>query len=207
MAALNAEKIKKLVRGERVGNIALVCCALILVGFVTCFTLAETLDLAVLRLCNFIAAPILMVAAVSVAAYYNLRFGSEIDRLIRAYVVDVFVENAALVHPDRDSLTFYITIEDDRIEVKVNNYKDIILFDFSAFGKLSALRKLTASSAVEARLSDTFCRLVTERGAKYSSVEYVERSKQKKSKKAVPVITDGQPDKAALKAYYKNRRN
>ncbi len=204
MAEFYDEKLKKLLRGERMGTVALIVCSAVCVGFIICFTVAQTMDLPALRLAAFIAAPILIVAAVSVAAYCNLKFGGEIVRLISKYVKDVFVENAALMHPERDSLTFYITQNGAKIEVTVNGYKEKLIFDFTNLGKLSPTRRLTVFSEIENKLSNTFCRLVIERGAKYSSVCYSERAGGKKSK-TVPIITDGAPDKKAAKNYYKNR--
>lgn len=206
MAEIDAEKLKKLLRGERIGTVALIACTAIFICFIVCFTVTQTMDLQTLRLASLIAAPILLVAAVSVAAYCNIKFGGAIDKLIGKYVVAVFVENAALVHPERDSLNFYITQNGAKIELTVNGYKEKLVFDFSAFGKLSPMRKLAVFSEIEKRLSDTFCRLVIERGAKYTSVCYTERASGKKSK-MIPVITNGTPDKKAAKNYYKNRQN
>ncbi len=204
MAELNQDKIKKLRRGERLGSAALWVCAAVLVYFIVCFTVAQTLGLSVLRLSTAIAAPILMAAAVCVAAYCNLKYGGELDRLIKAYIVDVFVENAAAMHPERNSLTFYMSLTDAKLEIKVNNYTEKIVFDFTAFGKLSPLRKLSVMSAVETRLCNTFCRLA-ERGAQYSSVSYTERSGKKKTKKPVCVIENGVPDPHAMRNYLKSK--
>lgn len=204
MAQLNAEKIKKLKKGELIGTIALVACTLILAAFVVVFSVAQSMDMPALRLASLIAAPILMAAGVGVAAYCNIRFGGETERLINNYVLDVFTENAAQMHPERDSLTFNIYVVGDRAEIKVNNYNEKIVFDFSAFGRLSPMRKLTVVTAIENRLCAAFCRLVTERGAKYISVSYVERNERRKTK-PVYIIQQGVPDKKALKNFYKNR--
>lgn len=193
--------MKKCLRGERLGDVALIFCGAILVGFIVCFSVAQAMDLASLRLAALIAAPVGLIIAVCFAAYFNLRYGGAIDRAVGEYVRDVFVENAALMHPDRDSLTFYLSLDGTQVNVKVNNFKEVIVFDFSVFGKLSAMRKLTVCSAIENRLNDTFCRLVLERGAKYSSVSYTEQSGKKH--REIPIISGGQPDKKAAKAYYK----
>lgn len=204
MAQFNEEQMKKCLRGERMGNVALIFCGAILVGFIVCFSVAQALNLAALRLAAFIVAPVGAILSVCFAAYCNLRYGGAIDRAIGEYVRNVFVENAALMHPDRDSLTFYLSLDGTRVNVKVNNYKEVIVFDFSVFGKLSPMRRLAVYTAIESKLSDTFCRLVVERGAKYNSVNYTEQSDKKKAK-ATSIIDNGVPSEKALKNFYNNR--
>lgn len=204
MAALNEEKIKKLLRGEKVGTCALIACGVILIFFIAGFCIAQVLDLPALRLTALILSPVLIAISAAVAAYCNIRFGGAIDRAIQDYVLEVLVENAGLMRPDRESLTFTLFPNGTKVEIKVNNYKERITFDFSAFGKLSPMRKVSVLSAIESKLSDAFCRLVAERGAKYASVHYIEHT-DKKNSKPVPVIENGIPDRKALKNYYKNR--
>lgn len=203
MAELNAEKLKRLTRGEFAGNVALAVCGAVFVLFIIGFSVGRAYGLAELSLVSLIAAPVLMIAAAAVSAYCNIKFGGETDRLIKQYILDVFVENAALMHPERNSLIFNISIDSTRAVIKVNGYNEKIAFDFSAFGKLSAMRKLAVITAIENRLCVTFCRL-SERGAIYSSVSYTENADKKKSK-VVYIIENGAPDKKAMKIYRKNK--
>lgn len=202
--AIDAEKVKKLTRGELIGNIATIFCAVALVYFAIGFAVGWTYELYALKLSTLIVAPVLIVAAAGAAAYCNIKFGNATEKIINDYVRDVLIHNAALIHPERDSLTFFCRLNDDSAEIKVNSYKEKIVFDFSAFGKLSPMRKTTVASAITNRLCVTFCRLVIERGAKYLSVNYTARTEKKNSKVAY-IIKNGEPDKKAAKIYYKNK--
>lgn len=204
MADSDGEKIKKLKRGELIGTVATAFCGAVLVYFIVCFAVGAYTDNGALKISTLIVAPVLTVAAAGVAAFCNLTYGAELDRLIKERVLKVFVENAALMHPERDSLTFYCTAGDAVTEIKVNNFKEKIVFDFSDFGKLSLARKATIASAIETRLCLSFVRLVSERGAKYSSVNYLPRT-AKKQKKPTYIIKDGTPDKRAVKIYLRNK--
>ncbi len=201
MEDLNAEKIKKLKRGEAVGTAATVVCGGVTAAFIVCFSIAQTQDIFTLRMISIILMPVLLVASVAVAAYCNLKFGRQLDGLIRNYVRDVLIENAALMHPDRNQLSFGVSVFETSAEIKVNNFKETIRFDFSAFGKLSVSRKSAVSEAIAKRLNATFCRLY-ERGVNYNSVSYFLANGNKKSK-VVYVIKDGQPEKRAYKMYLK----
>lgn len=204
MAQLNGEQIKKLQRGELVGTIATALCGAALAYFIIGFSVAVAYNLYALKLSTVIAAPVLMAACAAVAAYCNLKFGKQLDAIIENYVKDVFIENAAAMHPERNSLTFYCIVRDTDAEIKVNDFKEKIVFDFSTFKKLSLSKKSQVASAITGRLSTTFCRLVTERGFSFDTVSYVART-QKKSGKEVFIIKNGAPDKKALKYYYKHR--
>lgn len=203
-AQIDGEKLKKLLKGERIGNAAVIICAILLVYFIVGFCVGTYCDIYALKLSTLIAAPVLAVAAVAVAAYCNVKFGGEIDKTINGYVRDVMIENAKLMHPERDSLTFYCRLLNDGAEISVNNYKEKIIFDFSAFKKLSAMRKSTVAAAITTRLCVTFIKLALNRGASYSSVSYVARADKTNGKRAY-IINDGKPDKKALKIYYKNK--
>lgn len=205
MAELNAEKIKKLKRGELVGTVATVFCAVVLVYFAVGFAVARTMEIRALELAVLITAPVLEVAGIVCAALCSYKFGGEIDRLVRQYVLDVCVENAALMHPERDSLSFYIALDETSVTIKVNNFKELITFDFSAFGKLTLTRKINVLTEIENRLRATFCRLY-ERGASYKDVGWAERAgTRRKSGKTVYIIQNGVPETKAYKAYLKSK--
>lgn len=204
MANLNGD-IKKWKRGETAGFAATVFCGVVLVAFVICYPLSLAQGLKTLQLATLIAAPVLLVLGAGIAAFCNLRFGGALEKAIRQYVLDVFVENAGLMHPERNSLSFYVSVRENAIELTVNGYKEKIIFDFSALGKLSLMRKASVLAEIENRLCVTFCRLY-ERGSKYSDVGYAEREgTRRKSGKTVFIIKDGAPDKNAFKSYLKNK--
>lgn len=197
--------IKKWKRGELAGNISLAFCAAVLVYFIVCFTVSRVYDDGTLNLITLISAPPLMVLGIAVAAFCNLKFGGAIERAIRQYVLEVCVENAAAFHPERDALSFYLTITDKSAAIQINGYKEKVTFDFSALGKLSAARKVAILTEIENRLCVTFCRLY-DRGAKYREVAWAERAgTRRKSGKTVYIIKDGEPDVKAYKTYLKNK--
>lgn len=200
MAQLDSQKIKKLERGEIIGTVATYFCGAVFIYFLVLFILSWANGDELLSTVLWATAPALMAIGIGVSAFCNLKYGKEIERLINKYVVQVFVENAALMHPEKDSLTFYFNITGKSIEITVNSYKEKIVFDFSSFKRFSALRKMTALKIVADRLAATFCRLY-ERGATYKSVEYRQTSKGK----TVKIIIDGVPDKKIMKNYVKNR--
>lgn len=204
MAQLDAARIKKLKTGELTGFIATGFCAAVLVYAIVMFSLFMT-GREELGVVLWSTAPALMALGLSIAAFCNIKFGGEIEKLIKSYILDVCVENAALMHPERNSLTFFIELGDSDVRLTVNGYKEAIVFDFSAFGKLSLTRKMAVMRILTERLCVTFCRLY-ERGAKYKSVEYIEKSSSlKKSGKVIHIISDGVPDKKSYKIYLKNR--
>ena len=201
MEELNAEKIKKLKRREAVGTAATVVCGVITAAFIVCFTIAQVKDIYLLRMLSVILLPALLVASAAVAAYCNLKFGKELDRVIKNHVKNVLIENAALMHPERNVLTFGVSVNDTFAEIKVNNFKETVRFDFSAFGKLSMSRKSAVAEAIAERLNISFCRLY-ERGANYNSVSYFSANVNKQGKVNY-IIENGQPDKRAYKTYLK----
>lgn len=200
MAQLDSQKIKKLERGEIIGTVASCFCGAVFIYFCVLFALSWARGDEFLSTLMWATAPALMVIGIVVAAFCNLKYTKDIERLTNKYVVQVFVENAALMHPEKDSLTFYLNTSDKSIEITVNAYKEKIVFDFSAFKKFSAMRKMTALKIVADRLAATFCRMY-ERGATYKSVEYRNTGKGK----TVKIISDGMPDKNIMKNYLKNR--
>lgn len=205
MANLDKGKISKLKKGELVGTIATAFCAVVVAAFIICYAVANTQGIKGLELASLIAAPILVAVGAGVAAFCNIKFGGATEKLINDYVREVCIENAALMHPERNSLSFYLTVEDCTVCLQVNGYKDKIVFDFESFGKLSMSRKISALTAVENRISATFCKL-WERGAKYSEVCFAERAgTRRKSGKTVYIIKDGSPDPKTYKNYLKNK--
>lgn len=203
MEELNAEKIKKLKRGESVGTAAIIVCGVITAAFIVCFTIAEVKNISLLLIISETLLPALLVAAVVVAAYCNLRFGRALERVVKNHVKNVLVENAALMHPERNVLSFGVSVNQTFAEIKVNNYKETIKFDFSAFGKLSATKKSAVAEAIAERLNITFCRLY-ERGVGYNSVSYFLANENKNKSKVSYIIENGQPDKRAYKTYLKS---
>lgn len=204
MTQLDQEKIKKYKRGEFFGAVATVVCGAAFVYFVVCFSVSAAYGINALKLATLISAPVLMAISAGLAAFCNVKFGGGIEKEIDSYVRGVFIENAALMHPERDSLTFYFTFEDNSAVIRVNGYKEKIVFDFSCFGKLSTMRKATIGSSVEKRLCVTFIKLFTERNISFKSVGYVSENGRKKGRQ-VYIIQNGAPDKNAYKTYLKNR--
>lgn len=182
------------------GYAATAACGVVLVYFIAAFAAAQILDLYVLRLVTLIASPVLAVIFISVSAYCNLKYGALMDRVISRYVQAVLVENAALLHPERDSLTFYIEVVGSCVHLRVNGYKEKIVFDFSAFGKLSFFKRAQVVTAVISRLSATFFRLY-ERGTYYKKVDFSVATDGKPEKGNI--IFNGKPDEKAYRAYLK----
>ena len=107
------------------------------------------------------------------------------------------------MHPEKEILDFGFCFQGSKVILKVNKFKEEIIFDFSAFGKLSAVRRSSVSAAISNRLSHTFC-LLAERGAKYKTVSYTARAGEKQGK-PVYIILNGVPDKKAYRAYLKTK--
>lgn len=201
MEELDAQKIKKLKYGEGIGTAATIVCGVVSAAFAVCFAIAQVKDIHSLRMISLILFPILLIVSAGVAAYCNLRFGRKLEDIIKNHVKEVLIENAALMHPDKNILSFGVSAYQTYAEIKVNNFKETIKFDFSAFKKLSVFRKSTVTSAIAERLNITFCRLY-DRGVSYNSVSYF-LSAEGKKKKEVYIIENGQPDKRAYKTYLK----
>lgn len=199
--ALEREKIKKLETGELIGNIASVFCGAVFVYFVVMVSIAWAKNDDFLKIIMWATAPALMVVGIFVSAFCNLKYGKPLEKAIKKYVVAVFVENAANMHPEKDSLTFYIKEEEKSVAVTVNNYKDRIVFDFSAIRFYGATRRISVMKIIADRLAATFCRLY-ERGGRYKSITY---TRADKSGKSVAVISNGVPDKKIMKNYLRNR--
>ena len=202
MPNLNTEEIKKLKKGELWGLIALSFAGISCVAAIVFFALAIARPDDGFRIYgSILCAPLSIFAAV--AAVCNLKYGRAIDKIIKNYVRDVFIENAALMHPERDSLTYYISNDGWEFSIKANNFKERIIFDFSAFGKLSAIRKSSVTTTIIERLEWSYCRLY-ERGGTYKTVSYAVL-KSRKQGKTFNLIENGTPDKKAYKDYKKQQ--
>ena len=201
MVILDESKIKDIKRGELLGLLCLAVAVLGVVFFAVCYPVARFKELSSLLLLSYILAPVLIALGAAGAAVCNIKFGGSADKLIRQYVLDICLENPQAMHPERDSLTFYIEPDGCTFSMHANGYKEELVFDFSAFKKLSPVRRAAIATEICNRLIISFCRLY-ERGAKYKDVNYTISSKKSK---IVPIITDGVPDKKSFKIYLKNK--
>lgn len=203
MSNLNTEEIKRFKKGEFCGLLATVGAGVACIELIVFLSVAIALSRIDLRIYALgVCIPLMGVFAL-LATVFNLKYGKALDRIINNYVRDIFVENAALMHPERDSLTYYISNDGRQFFVKANNFKELITFDFSAFGKLSAVRKATITTAIIERLGTTYCRLM-ERGGKYKTVSYAVIKNGTQSK-TVNIIENGAPDKKIYKNYLKQQ--
>lgn len=201
MAQLDVNKIKKLEKGETVGAVATCFCGVVFIYFIALFALSLVQGNSVLQIILWSTTPALMVIGIALSAFCNLKYSKGIERLITEYVLQVFVENAPLMHPEKDDLTFYISHTKKSVQITVNGYKEKIVFDFSDF-KMSALRQLSVLKIITDRLAATFCRMYN-RGAEFKSVEYCHTNNGNKRK--IKIISNGEPDKKIFKNYLKNR--
>ena len=203
MVILDETKIKRARRGELIGLICLAAAAAGVVFFAVCYPIARVQELSSLLLLTYILSPTLIALGAAGAAACNIKFGGSADRLIGQYVLDICLKNPKALHPERDSLTFFIELDGCVFSMHANGYKDGLTFDFSAFKRLSLARRAAISTEILNRLTITFCRLY-ERGAKYRDVNCTVKHGTKKSK-TVPIIEGGVPDKKSFKTYLKNK--
>lgn len=202
MVILDEKKIADIRRGELFGYLFLAVAAAGVIIFTVCYPIARVKDLSTLLLLSYILPPVLTALGAAGAAVCNIKYGGQEDRLISKYVLDICLENPQAMHPERDSLTFYIEPDGCKFLMHANGYKENLVFDFSAFKKLSLMRKAAITTEICNRLTVSFCRLY-ERGAKYREVNYTVNGGKKN--KVVPIITDGVPDKKSFKIYLKNK--
>ena len=198
--------LKKLKLGELIGTIATIFCGAVLIFFVVGISVSLVNDMKDFQTITIVLSAVLMAIGITLSAVCNIKFGGAIDKSIKKYIIDVFVENAEALHPERNSLSFYIAVDGNEMQLTVNGYKEKIVFDFTPLGKLSLMRQAFIASEIEIRLCVTFIRLYL-RGAKYSEVGFAERSGAKKKSKIDFIIKDGEPDKKAYKFYLKNKDN
>lgn len=203
MVILDEKKIADIRRGELYGYLSLAVAAAGLIFFAVCYPVARVKDIDALLYLSFILSPLLIAGGAAGAAFCNLNSGKKADAALRQYILDICLENPQIMHPERDSLTFYISLDGCKFSMRTNSYKESLVFDFSAFKKLSPMRRAAISTEICNRLTVSFCRLY-ERGAKYKDVGYTVAYGTKKSK-TVPIIADGVPDKKSFKIYLKNK--
>ena len=202
MAILDEKKIKKIKLGELMGSLCLAVAAAGVILFAALYSVARVKDLSTLLIISYIIPPVLIALGAAGAAFCNIKYGGDADKLISRYILDICLENPQILHPERDSLTFYISVEDCTFSMHANGYKESLVFYFSAFKKLSLSRRAAIAAEIGNRLTVSFCRLY-ERGAKYREVNFtVEGSKKNR---VVPIITGGVPDKKSFKIYLKNK--
>lgn len=205
MAQFGVVTLKKFQRGERIGTLSLILCTVVLAGFIALFSAASALNNSLLNTVAWSTAPPLLVVGAAVAAYCNIKFGGGITRMIKKYVTEVFVENAAALRPEKNSLSFAIEAYESSVEISVNGGKEKIVFDFSPFKKFTSSRRNAVLEIISNKLTFAFCRLY-ERGGTYVSVDYfLKNGFAKKPGKRIPVIVDGVPDPRAMKLYLKEK--
>lgn len=203
MVNLDGQKIAKVKRSEIIQLVSLCIAAAGVIFFIVTYVLSRAQGSGALKTVSFVVSPILIALGSLIAAFFNLKYGSLSEKLIRQYIVDICLEHPEAMHPERDSLTFYISVEGGVFTMTANGYKDGLTFDFSAYKWLYSIHKSAIFNEIGLRLIVSFCRLY-ERGAKYKDVNYTVKMKSK-TKKPVPIITDGIPDKKSFKIYLKNK--
>lgn len=200
---LDGQFIKKLKRGELLGNIGLFLSAVSAIWLAVGFAVARTQDIASLQLAVLISAPCLIGLGAGVSAFCSFKYSNPLTELLKKHIKNTLAENARALHPEKNSLTFFISLSDNKAQVQVNGYKEKTEIDFTAFGKLSLMRKAAVSNEIADVICNTFSKLY-ERGVKYENVSYIQRT-EKKTGKEVFVIKNGEPDKDSYKRYLKSK--
>lgn len=203
MVNLDGQKIAKIKRGEIIQLISLCVSAAGVIFFIVTYVLARVQNSDALKIVSFAVSPALIAVGSLIAAVFNLKYGRLSEKLIRQYILDICLEHPEAMHPEKDSLTFYITEENRVFTMTANGFRDGLKFDFSAYKWLFAIHKSAIFNEIGTRLTVSFCRLF-ERGAKYKDVAYTVKLKSK-SKKPVPIISNGIPDRKSFKIYIKNK--
>lgn len=202
MSTLDKKSIKSIKIGELFGYLFLAVAAAGMIIFAVCYTIAKVKNLPTLLTISYILGPVICSIGTLTAAILNLKYGKMADRLIKKYILDICLENPKAMHPERDSLTFYIELEGCTFLMHANGYKENLVFDFSPFKRLTPSRKSAIATEISNRIIITFCKLY-ERGAAYKDISYV--FKKGSTDKAVPIIVNGEPDKKSFKIYLKNK--
>lgn len=205
MAELNVEKLKFLRKREAVSTAFIVCAAVILVSAITCYSVAGALSVNILKTVSLAAGVPLLTLSVAFAAFFNLKYSPQAEKIIGEFIVDVIAENVQTLHVEKESLTYLISIDVDKIFVNVNNFKESLNFDFSPLKKLSAGKKLFAVAYLENTLCSFFCRLVA-KGNAFKEVSFVEKNNaRQKTGKPFYIVKDGLIERKALKRHLKSR--
>lgn len=202
MITLDEKKIKSIKLGELFGYLFIAVAGAGMIFFVVCYTIAKVKNASALLTLTYILAPMICSTGTLIAAILNLKYGRMADRMIKKYILDICLENPKAMHPERDSLTFYIEQDGCTFLMHANGYKDNLVFDFSAFRRLTFSRRAAIATEISNRIIVSFCKLY-ERGATYKDVSYI--FKKGSSDKAVPIIAGGVPDKKSFKIYLKNK--
>ena len=202
MVTLDEEKIKYVKRGHIFSILCLAVAFAGVVFFAVCYPIARTSDINALLIASYAVSPVLIALGAAGGAACNLKYGAYEDKMIRKYIIETCVENPQAMHPERDSLTFYISLDGCIFDMRANGYKDGLTFDFSAYKRLTLTRRAAIATEIGNRLTVSFCRLY-ERGATYKDVNY--KIESSKKSKLVPIITYGVPDKKSFKIYLKNK--
>ena len=202
MIVLDEDRVKKVKLGDLIGFICLGVAAAGVLFFAIFYPVAKSQNSETLLNLAYILAPVLIILGATGAAICNIKFGGEGDRLIHKYVLDVCLEKPEVMHPERDSLTFYIEYADCKFTMHANGYNEGLTFDFSAFNKLGPMRKSEIATEICNRLVISFCRLY-KHGSQYTEVSYVLKNGSKE--KTVPIIVNGEPDPKAYKIYLKTK--
>ena len=202
MVTLDEKKIAKLKLAEIIGYICISVAVAGVILFAVGYPIARVKDLPTLLLLIYILAPALIALGSAGGAVCNIKYGGKGDELIRKYILDICLENPEAMHPERNSLTFFIEIDGCRFLMHANGYKENLVFDFSPFKRLLPMRRASIATEIGNRLTISFCRLY-ERGAKYKDVNYTVSGFKKN--KVVPIIKNGEPDKKSFKIYLKNK--
>ena len=203
MVTLDEKKIADIKRGGIFGILCLATAAAGVIFFAVCYPVARVNGSSTLLLLSYVLSPVLIAVGAGGAAVCNFIFGGMEERLIRKYIIDICVENPKAMHPERDSLTFYIEYEGCIFKMHANSYSDGLVFDFSPFKRLGPARRAAIATEICNRLIVTFCKLY-EHGASYKEVNYTLPVGRKKNSSA-PIIAGGIPDKKSFKIYLKNK--
>lgn len=199
MATLNSD-IRKFKKLEFISVLLYIFCAGVTLFFVIAYLCARRYDVKTLQLICLILCPVLCTIGTFASAILSYAVMSKFTKEIKRFVLEVFVENAHLMHPDKKSLSFDISFNDAIVEIGVNGYKEKIIFDLSPLKKLSFTQKRIILSEIQTMLIVAFCRLV-DGGSTYADVDYAI------NKRKVKIITGGLADKRAYRVYLKNRNN
>lgn len=198
MATLNSD-IKKLKKIEYILIGAYIVCGAAMLLFVIGYAYARAVSNKTLQTVFLTLCPILVVVGSTLAAFLTYKWSSKTAKQIKMFILQVFVENAHLMHPDKKSLTFDISIDSTTATLGVNGYKEKIVFDFSPLGKLSIKEKNLVLENIQTRLIVAFCRLSDSHRTTYADIDYTLNNKK------IQILTNSTPTPKAYRIYTKNK--